>query len=57
MKKSFEKAQRRRENGIQYKHDLGQHFLYDEALLQRHGYYHALYSRQFAAEEQSRLLG
>lgn len=28
-----------------------------EALLQRHGYYHALYSRQFAAEEQSRLLG
>lgn len=26
-------------------------------LLQRRGYYHALYSRQFAAEEQSRLLG
>ena len=26
-------------------------------LLQRRGYYHELYSRQFAAEEQSRLLG
>ena len=35
MKKSYEKAKRRRENGVRYKHDLGQHFLYDEALLQR----------------------
>lgn len=34
MKKSFEKAQRRRDSGLTYKHDLGQHFLYDEALLQ-----------------------
>lgn len=33
MKKSFERAQRRREDGIAYKHDLGQHFLYDQALL------------------------
>ena len=33
MKKSFEQAQRRREGGVRYKHDLGQHFLYDEALL------------------------
>lgn len=33
MKKSFEQAQRRRESGVRYKHDLGQHFLYDEALL------------------------
>lgn len=33
MKKSFENARRREGNGIRYKHDLGQHFLYDEALL------------------------
>ncbi len=33
MKKSFEQAQRRREGGVRYKQDLGQHFLYDEALL------------------------
>lgn len=33
MKKSFQKAHRQREGGIQYKHDLGQHFLYDRALL------------------------
>ena len=33
MKKSFEQARRREENGVHYKHDLGQHFLYDEALL------------------------
>ena len=33
MKKSFENARRREGNGIHYKHDLGQHFLYDEALL------------------------
>ncbi|MEG2480428.1 MAG: 16S rRNA (adenine(1518)-N(6)/adenine(1519)-N(6))-dimethyltransferase RsmA [Clostridia bacterium] len=33
MKKSFEHAQHRREEGVRYKHDLGQHFLYDEALL------------------------
>lgn len=33
MKKSFEQARRREGNGIRYKHDLGQHFLYDEALL------------------------
>ncbi|MEG2603743.1 MAG: 16S rRNA (adenine(1518)-N(6)/adenine(1519)-N(6))-dimethyltransferase RsmA [Clostridia bacterium] len=33
MKKSFIHAQHRRENGVHYKHDLGQHFLYDEALL------------------------
>lgn len=32
MKKSFEQS-RRREGGVHYKHDLGQHFLYDEALL------------------------
>lgn len=32
MKKSFARA-RRRPEGIAYKHDLGQHFLYDEALL------------------------
>lgn len=31
MKKSFERASKR--EGIAYKHDLGQHFLYDEALL------------------------
>lgn len=35
MKKSYEQAKRRREDGIRYKHDLGQHFLYDEALLSR----------------------
>lgn len=34
MKKSFENARRRENSGIHYKHDLGQHFLYDEALLQ-----------------------
>lgn len=33
MKKSFERARRRGAEGIAYKHDLGQHFLYDEALL------------------------
>ena len=33
MKKSFAKARRVREDGQPYKHDLGQHFLYDEALL------------------------
>lgn len=33
MKKSFERAQRRNEQGVQYKHDLGQHFLYDEPLI------------------------
>ncbi len=32
MKKSYQKAQQRKE-GVHYKHDLGQHFLYDEALL------------------------
>jgi 16S rRNA (adenine1518-N6/adenine1519-N6)-dimethyltransferase len=32
MKKSFQKTQKRKE-GVNYKHDLGQHFLYDEALL------------------------
>lgn len=31
MKKSFERSSKR--EGIAYKHDLGQHFLYDEALL------------------------
>lgn len=34
MKKSFEKAMRRRDEGHAYKHDLGQHFLYDETLLE-----------------------
>ena len=34
MKKSFERAQRRREEGHGYKHDLGQNFLYDETLLE-----------------------
>ena len=34
MKKSFERAQRRREEGHGYKHDLGQNFLYDDALLE-----------------------
>lgn len=33
MKKSFENARRRDNGGIHYKHDLGQHFLYDEELL------------------------
>ena len=33
MKKSFENARRREKNGVHYKHDLGQHFLYDEELL------------------------
>ena len=33
MKKSFENARRRENSGIHYKHDLGQHFLYDEELL------------------------
>ncbi len=33
MKKAFEQAQRRKGTGMQYKHDLGQNFLYDEALL------------------------
>ena len=33
MKKSFEQGRRRENGGISYKHDLGQHFLYDEALL------------------------
>ena len=34
MKRSFERAQRRREEGHGYKHDLGQNFLYDEELLE-----------------------
>ena len=34
MKKSFGRAQRRREEGHGYKHDLGQNFLYDEELLE-----------------------
>ena len=33
MKKSFQQARRRAAEGVVYKHDLGQHFLYDEALL------------------------
>ena len=33
MKKSFEQGRRRESGGIAYKHDLGQHFLYDEGLL------------------------
>lgn len=33
MKKSFLQGERRRETGLTYKHDLGQHFLYDTALL------------------------
>ena len=33
MKKSFEQSRRRENSGVHYKHDLGQHFLYDEALL------------------------
>ena len=34
MKKSFEQA-RRRPDGERYKHDLGQHYLYDTSLLER----------------------
>ena len=33
MKKSYEQARRRDNSGVHYKHDLGQHFLYDEDLL------------------------
>ena len=33
MKQSYVQARRRRESGIVYKHDLGQHFLLDEELL------------------------
>ncbi len=33
MKKASWKPERKREDGIHYKHDLGQHFLYDTALL------------------------
>ncbi len=33
MKRSYEQARRREAEGVRYKHDLGQHFLYDEALL------------------------
>lgn len=33
MKKSYANARRREEGGVHYKHDLGQHFLYDEGLL------------------------
>ncbi len=33
MKKSFQQARRREREGVGYKHDLGQHFLYDKALL------------------------
>lgn len=33
MKKSYVHAQNRRDHGVKYKHDLGQHFLYDEPLL------------------------
>jgi len=33
VKKSFEQSKRREASGVHYKHDLGQHFLYDEALL------------------------
>ncbi len=33
MKKSFRKPRPRREDGLSFKHDLGQHFLYDKALL------------------------
>ena len=35
MKKSYQKTLRRGPEGIHYKHDLGQNFLYDEALLNR----------------------
>jgi 16S rRNA (adenine1518-N6/adenine1519-N6)-dimethyltransferase len=34
LKASYQKARRRREDGLPFKHDLGQHFLYDKALLQ-----------------------
>ena len=34
MKNAYGKGQRRREDGQQYRHDLGQHFLYDRDLLQ-----------------------
>ncbi|NLV58858.1 MAG: ribosomal RNA small subunit methyltransferase A [Clostridiales bacterium] len=34
MKVSYQKARRRREDGLPFKHDLGQHFLYDTALLE-----------------------
>jgi len=33
VKKSFEQSRKRENSGVHYKHDLGQHFLYDEALL------------------------
>lgn len=33
MKKSFQRAQQRREDGRAFRHDLGQHFLRDERLL------------------------
>ncbi len=33
MKKSYQRAQLRRNDGREYRHDLGQHFLRDEALL------------------------
>lgn len=33
MKKSFEQSRKRENSGVHYKHDLGQHFLYDETLL------------------------
>jgi len=33
VKKSYEQGRRRDSGAIAYKHDLGQHFLYDEALL------------------------
>ena len=33
MKKSFIQGMRRRDGEVRYKHDLGQHFLYDTALL------------------------
>lgn len=34
MKKSYQRAQYRREDGNPYKHDLGQHFIHDERILQ-----------------------
>ncbi|NLI20427.1 MAG: ribosomal RNA small subunit methyltransferase A [Clostridiales bacterium] len=33
MKKTWTATEQRRDNGVRYKHDLGQHFLYDTALL------------------------
>lgn len=33
VKQSYLQGERRREDGVRYKHDLGQHFLYDTALL------------------------